>query len=130
MIQVTAGIIIDTGKVFIAKRKPPGRMPGMWEFPGGKIEDGETPEQCLKRELYEEFGIEVIVGRHVGTSMYQYDFYKVELMAYRATITAGEIELNDHSDMAWVEPEGLVMYEFAPADVLFVEMIRKGEIEL
>lgn len=129
MIQVTAAIIIDSGKIFIAKRKPPGRLPGMWEFPGGKIENGETPEQCLKRELYEEFGIDVIVGRHVDTSVYQYDYYTVELMAYRTKIIAGEIELYAHADMAWVEPENLCGYEFTPADIPFVDMILRGEVE-
>ena len=77
MIKVTAAIIVDSGKVFIAKRKPPGRMPGMWEFPGGKIEEGETPEQCLKRELHEELGIDAAIGRHIGTRVYEYDFYTV-----------------------------------------------------
>lgn len=130
MIRVTAAIITDSGKVFIAKRKPPGRMPGMWEFPGGKIEEGESPEQCLKRELHEEFGIDATIGRHVGTSVYRYDFYTVELMAYRTKIIAGKIRLNDHADMAWVEPDELDGYEFAPADIPFVEMIRRGEVEL
>lgn len=129
MIRVTAAIIIQDHKVFIAKRKPPGRMPGMWEFPGGKIEYGETPEQCLKRELREELEIDVVIGDHIGTNLHQYDFYTVELLAYRAIIEAGEIKLNDHADMAWVEAKDLSRYEFAPADILFVEMIRKGEIE-
>lgn len=129
MIQVAAAIMTDSGRVFIAKRKPPGRMPGMWEFPGGKIEKGETPEQCLKRELYEEFGIDVIVGRHVDTSIYPYDFYTVELMAYRTRIISGDIKLNAHADMAWVKPENLGGYEFAPADIPFVDMIRRGGIE-
>jgi 8-oxo-dGTP diphosphatase len=129
MIRVTAAILTASGKVFIAKRKPPGRMPGMWEFPGGKIEAGETPEQCLKRELHEEFGIDAAIGRHVGTSVYPYEFYTVELMAYRTKVLAGDIRLNDHADMAWVAPGDLDRYEFAPADIPFVEMIRRGEIE-
>ena len=105
-------------------------MPGMWEFPGGKIEEGETPEQCLKRELNEEFGIEAVIGRHVGTSLYHYDFYSVELMAFRTKIISGEIRLNAHDDMAWVEPQELGEYEFAPADLPFVAMIRCGKIEI
>ncbi len=130
MIQVAAAIMTDSGRVFIAKRKPPGRMPGMWEFPGGKIEKGETPQQCLKRELYEEFGIDVIVGRHIDTSIYPYDFYTVELMAYRTRFVSGDIKLNAHADMAWVEPENLGGYEFAPADIPFVDLIRRGGLEL
>jgi 8-oxo-dGTP diphosphatase len=128
MIKVTAAIIMDSGKVFIAKRKPPGRMPGMWEFPGGKIENGETPEHCLKRELQEELGVDAEIGRHVGTSVHEYDFYTVELMAFRTRVVAGEIKLREHADMAWVAPGELGKFEFAPADLPFVEMIRKGEI--
>jgi len=130
MIKVTAAIIIENEKVFIAKRKPPGRMPGMWEFPGGKIEDGETPEYCLMRELREELEIDVVIDDHIGTNLHRYDFYTVELMAYRANIVAGEIKLNDHADMAWVSADEIESFEFAPADLPFVEMIKDGRIKL
>ncbi len=130
MIKVTAAIIVKTGKVFIAKRKPPGRMPGLWEFPGGKIEDGETPEQCLKRELREELEVDAAIGDHIGTNLHHYEFYTVALMAYRAKIVTGEIKLNDHTNMAWVSVDEIENFEFAPADLPFVEMIRRGEIEL
>ena len=130
MIRVAAAIMTRNGKVFIGKRKPPGRMPGMWEFPGGKIEAGETPEQCLEREIREELEIDVTVGDYIGTSLHRYDFYTVELMAYRAKIGAGEIKLNDHSDMAWVSVDEINGFRFAPADLLFVEMIRDGRIKL
>ena len=125
MIRVTAAIIIDSDKVFIAKRKPPGKMPGKWEFPGGKIEEGETPEQCLRRELREELGVEVAVGECVGTNVHRYDFYQIDLLAYKARILGGKIRLTDHSDMAWVKAEDLSGYEFVPADIPFVKMIRK-----
>ncbi|MEJ2157432.1 MAG: (deoxy)nucleoside triphosphate pyrophosphohydrolase [Desulfobacteraceae bacterium] len=130
MIVVTAAIITDNGKVFIAKRKPPGRMPGMWEFPGGKVEEGETPELCLQRELREELDIDAEVGEHIGTNRHKYDFYTVDLMAYRTKIIAGRIKLNDHAEMAWVSPDEIGRFEFAPADVPFVEMIRRGELVL
>jgi 8-oxo-dGTP diphosphatase len=130
MITVAAAIISANGKVFIAKRKPPGRMPGLWEFPGGKVEEGETPEDCLKRELHEELDIDVVVGDHVGTNLHEYDFYTVELMVYRTKIVTGEIKLNDHADMAWVSADEIGEFELAPADIPFADMIRSGEIEL
>jgi 8-oxo-dGTP diphosphatase len=124
MIKVTAAIIVDLGKVFIARRKPTAKMPGVWEFPGGKMEEGETPEQCLKRELYEEFEIDVTVGGHVGTSVYRYDFGTIQLMAYRVRIVGGKIKLNDHVEVSWVGAGDIGRYEFAPADLPFVDMIR------
>jgi 8-oxo-dGTP diphosphatase len=130
MIKVTAAIIVRNGKVLIAQRKPPGRMPGLWEFPGGKIEAGETPETCLKRELYEELNIVASVAEHIGTSIYQYDFYTVQLMAYRASIVDGEIVLNAHSSKAWVTADEIHRFEFAPADLPFVEMIQKRRLIL
>jgi 8-oxo-dGTP diphosphatase len=130
MTKVTAAIIVENDKVLIAKRKPTAKLANLWEFPGGKIEDGETPEQCLKRELHEEFEIDVEVGEHLGTSEHEYDFGTIELMAYRTRVIRGEMKLNDHAEVAWVEAEGLGRYEFAPADIPFVDMIRRGEIEL
>jgi len=130
MIKVTAAIIIESGKVFIAKRKPTGRLSGMWEFPGGKLEYGEIPEQCLKRELREELEIDVVIGEHVGTSIYEYGFGTIELMGYKTQILGGKIKLNDHAEVAWVEAEDLGGFEFAPADIPFVQMIRRGQIAL
>ena len=130
MIKVTAAIIAENNKVLIAKRKPAARLANLWEFPGGKLETGETPERCLKRELQEEFEIEVEVGQYFGTSLYQYDFGTIELMAYRARIVSGEFKLNDHAEIAWVSAAQIDGFEFAPADIPFVEIIRRGEIEL
>jgi len=100
----------------------------MWEFPGGKVENGESPEQCLKRELWEEFEIDVVVGEYVGTSVYDYEFGTIELMAFRARIVGGDFKLNDHAEAAWVGAEDIDQYHFAPADLPFVRMIRQGQI--
>lgn len=130
MVNVTAAIIIESGKVLIAKRKPTVKLANLWEFPGGKVEDGETPEQCLMRELREEFEIEVEVGEHLGTRVHEYDFGTIELLVFRTEVLGGEMKLNDHTEVAWVGTEDLGRYEFAPADIPFVDMIRRGEIEL
>ena len=130
MIQVTAAIVVKSGKVLIAKRNPKARLPNLWEFPGGKIEPGEPPEQCLKRELYEEFEIHVRVGERVGASVHTYDFGTVELIAFKARLVGGKFKLHEHAEIRWVQADALDHYEFAPADIPFVHMIRKGEIEL
>jgi 8-oxo-dGTP diphosphatase len=80
-------------------------------------------QPCIDKDII------ILITFH-GTSIYQYDFYTVELMAYRTNIIAGVIKLNAHADTAWAEPENLGGFEFAPADIPFVEMIRRGEIEL
>ena len=130
MVTVTAAIISERGKVLIARRKPTAKLANLWEFPGGKIEDGESPEQCLKRELREEFEIEVEVCDFLGASIHAYDFGTIELMAYRTQFISGDFKLNDHAEIAWVSIGAIGGYDFAPADLPFVEMIRRGEIEL
>jgi 8-oxo-dGTP diphosphatase len=129
MIKITAAILVNDGMLLIAKRKSTGRLPDLWEFPGGKVEAGETPPQCLKRELKEEFDIDVTVGEHFDTSIYSYDFGTVELMAYRTTWDTGDLKLNDHEEIRWVFGHELDRYEFAPADRAFVEKLKKGEFE-
>ena len=130
MIKVTAAIIVENNKVLIAKRKPTAKIPNLWEFPGGKLEEGETPEQCLQRELQEEFEIDVEVGEHLGTNVHKYDFGTIELMAYWTRVFNIVFKLKDHSEVAWVEAKDLSSYEFAPADLPFVNMSKRGEIGL
>ena len=83
MINVTAAIIDRNGKILLVKRSSKSSLPNKWEFPGGKVELGETPEDCLARELYEEFGIIVDVGNFIAESVYQYDKKTVRLMAFQ-----------------------------------------------
>ena len=73
MIDVTAAILNYNERLLIAQRKATGKLPNKWEFPGGKVESGETPEDCLKREMEEEFSIDVSVGEYLGESIYHYD---------------------------------------------------------
>jgi 8-oxo-dGTP diphosphatase len=130
MIQVTAAIITDTGKILIAKRKSTARLPNLWEFPGGKMEPGESAEQCLKRELYEEFEIHVRIGQCVGANIHAYDFGTIELIAFKASLVGGKFKLHDHAEIRWVQPNDLDHFTFTPADSPFVDMLRRGEIAL
>jgi len=122
IIIVTAAIIKKDNKFLIAKRKE-GHLANKWEFPGGKLENKETPEDCLKRELYEEFGIQTIIGKYLATSIYDYQHIKIKLMAYEVEYVSGEFRLNDHKEIKWVKKEDLSMYDFAPADIPIVKKI-------
>ena len=125
MIDVTAAILIENGRVLIARRRPGASQAGMWEFPGGKVRPGESPAQCLKREIQEELGIEIAVGEFFGESVYAYEDKTIRLLAYRVRAEGGEISRNDHAELAWVAIADLGRYRFCPADVPFTEKLRK-----
>jgi len=117
MINVTAAIILKDGKVFIAKRSASSSLPYKWEFPGGKVEVGETPEDCLARELLEEFDIFATIGEFIAESIYHYQRRSIRLIAFRV-YTDQEIKtMNAHDDVRWVPIENLLDYDLAPADV-------------
>ena len=99
---VTAAILIRGDKVFIGQRKAGKRLEYLWEFPGGKLEAGETPEECLVREMREEFGIEVVVREYFGESVYRYEHGSIRLLAYLVDWMDGEISPTDHQDCRWV----------------------------
>ncbi|PKM83774.1 MAG: 8-oxo-dGTP diphosphatase MutT [Firmicutes bacterium HGW-Firmicutes-13] len=126
MINVVAAIIENQkGQVLIAKRKK-GELAGYWEFPGGKIERGETPEQSLIRELNEEMNLEIEIGEYVGESVYLYDKRAIRLLAYRGKITRGNIKLTDHEEYAWINLHNFKKVKLAPADIPFIEMMGKN----
>jgi 8-oxo-dGTP diphosphatase len=130
MKTVTAAILIVNGRILIAKRRFGDRLAEKWEFPGGKVEDGETPEQCLRREMQEEFQIEVSIGQFLGESIYHYEHGSIRLLAYRTYWEGGEIISKAHEEYQWASQDQLKDYDFAPADIPFVESLRRGEIEL
>ncbi|MGB0930484.1 MAG: 8-oxo-dGTP diphosphatase MutT [Chitinophagales bacterium] len=126
IIQVTAAILQREDKILIAQRKKGDRLEGKWEFPGGKIEDGESPETCLQRELQEELGIEVRIGEFICESEYQYPHIHIRLLAYQTFYLSGETQLNDHAAIKWVTLEEMKSYDFAPADVPIVKVLKEG----
>ncbi len=123
IIKVTAAILIKDDKIIIAKRKADDYLAEKWEFPGGKIENNETPEQCLKRELKEEFDIDVTVGEHLGSSIYHYDHISIELLAYRTHWEGGNINLKEHDEYLWVPFYRLQVFDLAPADIPIAEKV-------
>ena len=130
IVKVTAAIISSNGRVLIAQRKAEHHQAGKWEFPGGKIESGETPEECLRRELKEEFDIDTRVGAFLGASLYPYDHKTIELLAFRVVWEDGILLVREHARVEWVRIGQLARFDFAPADVPFVEKLLKGEIAL
>ena len=127
MINVTAAIIERNGKILLAKRSSNGSLPNKWEFPGGKVEEGETPEDCLARELNEEFDIIVVVGNFIAESVYDYEKRTVRLMAFQVYTDADITTLNAHAEIRWVPVEKLLEYDLAPADVPIAREVRKRE---
>ncbi|WP_256758449.1 (deoxy)nucleoside triphosphate pyrophosphohydrolase [Cohnella sp. WQ 127256] len=107
----------------IARRREGKPQAGLWEFPGGKIEAGETAQTCLIRELQEEMNIRIDPGELFGINEYDYGSIQIRLIAYWAAFVSGDIRLVDHDEYAWVKRDELGSYIFAPADVNFVEML-------
>lgn len=121
MIKVVAGILKKDDKILIARKKEGKSLAGYWEFPGGKIEEGETPQESLIRELMEEMRIKVKVNEYVGESIYDYGNIVISLKGYLAEILEGEITLTDHDKYEWVTLEEVCSYKIAPADIQLVE---------
>lgn len=124
-IVVAAAVILNNDKIFAARRKPGTHLEGYWEFPGGKVEDNETPEECLFRELQEELSITTEVGQYIGESVYDYGSKIVRLMAYEVAHISGDFQLNDHDKFCWLGIEELKSIDWAPADIPLVERCRK-----
>ncbi len=117
MITVTAAILCIDNKILLARRNSGSRHAGKWEFPGGKVEPGESPEECLAREIREEFTIDVEVNEFFAESVHDYDHGKIRLLSYCVSWKTGEMVPKDHDQVAWVSPDKLLEYDLLPADI-------------
>ncbi len=122
---VAAAIIEHGGRILIARRSEGQKQAGKWEFPGGKVERGETPQQCLKREIAEELGMPIEVGNFFAESVYPYETGTIKLLAYFAKPLALSYQTTVHSELLWVFPTDLGRYDVAPADVKIVSLLQK-----
>lgn len=130
MLLVTAALIVSNGKVLAARRASNRHLAGLWEFPGGKVEIGESPEQCLARELCEEFEVESSVGEFFMESTYHYEEKSIRLLAYWVTLHSRIDKMNDHDQICWLAPNCLQELTWSPADQPIVEAIQGGGNEL
>ncbi len=124
MKEVTAAIIMNENRVLIAERAPDENLAGKWEFPGGKLEPGETLKECLKREIREELEVDIDVLDFFDESIYAYHSGTIKLMAFWCRWISGDFRLNVHSRIEWVTRQQLDLYDFAPADLPLVERLK------
>jgi len=127
VIEVAAALIRDTaGRYLITQRRRGSHLEGLWEFPGGKQEVGESPEACLKRELAEELSASFAVGEKFTTIRWEYPDRTVILHFFRCRLESGTIEPRESQTMAWVAAERLDEFDFPPADRELVARLRAG----
>ncbi|MGV2985122.1 (deoxy)nucleoside triphosphate pyrophosphohydrolase [Microbacterium sp. AGC85] len=116
-INVVGAVVIRAGAVLAAQRSQTMSLPGLWEFPGGKIESRESPQEALAREIQEELLCRVSVGERVEATTYEYEFGVVALTTFYATILDGEPQVTEHADLRWIPMEDLHNLNWAPADL-------------
>jgi mutator protein MutT len=123
MLRVAAGVLVEDGRVLIARRRGDRREGLKWEFPGGKLEPGKTPEDCLTRELNEELGIQTQVVAPLLVTRYAYVWGTIELVALCVERLAGQPTPHDHAELQWVPLASLDAYDFAAADLPIVRAL-------
>lgn len=118
MMDVVCGVIGDADGRFLACQRPEGKhLGGLWEFPGGKVDPGETPEAALARELMEELAVEVRVGEALTPVVWDYVGKRIRLMPFFCTIVSGELQALEHASLRWCAPEDFPSLEWAEADI-------------
>lgn len=115
-IEVVAAVIQKDNKIFCAQRNLAKSMGGKWEFPGGKIEEGETNEEALVREIKEELDSDIVVDSYLMTVEHDYPTFHITMHAYLCTLVKGDLVLKEHNDSTWVTKEELLTLDFAEAD--------------
>ena len=124
VVKVVAAIIAQEGKIFATQRGY-GEFKDGWEFPGGKIEEGETPQQALVREIQEELDTEVEVGDLLGTVEYDYPTFNLSMQCFLCRIKSGSLNLKEHEAARWLAEDELDSVDWLPADIEVLEWIRR-----
>ncbi|QHS21806.1 (deoxy)nucleoside triphosphate pyrophosphohydrolase [Virgibacillus sp. MSP4-1] len=122
-IHVVGAVLVKNGKILCAQRGPDKSLPLKWEFPGGKIEDGETAQKALKREIQEEMRCDIEIGEQIEHTIYEYDFGIVHLTTFYCKLLDKEPTLTEHNEIKWLIPEKLTELDWAPADIPAIEKL-------
>ncbi len=117
MINVTCAIIINNKKILVTQRSEKMKLPLKWEFPGGKIEENETSEECILREIKEELNLEIVILKRLNANPYDYGTFKINLIPFIAKYQNGVIKLAEHKDFKWTDTKELLSLDWAPADI-------------
>lgn len=125
IINVVAAAIEKDGKIFCAQRPKGKSLGGFWEFPGGKLEEGESEEQALLREIQEEFNAEIEIIEFINEASYEYDFGTVTMKTFLCKLLSDQLDLLEHQDSLWLSPNELSSLNWAPVDRPAVELLRK-----
>ena len=127
-IKVVAAVIRDGDKIFATQRGY-GDLKGGWEFPGGKIEEGETPQEALKREIMEELDTEIEVGELIDTIEYDYPEFHLSMGCYWCSVVSGNLVLKEHEAARWLTKDKLISVEWLPADIRLIDIIQKEVVK-
>jgi len=128
MKKIVAAIIKEKDQILIAQRHSKDPLAGKWEFPGGKLEPGETPEECLVREIREELRVEIEIRSFYDDNVYGSKDQAIHLLFYWAEVVNGEVIPVVHDDVKWINIKELARFDFAPADIPVVRRLEREYI--